>query len=246
MRARAYRLTPPARASPSRRCQNAGVDVEPIALQGKPIGGDRLGDPRKGPEIGEREAHHLGLDPFEAPLRLVARGLHRWLADLDPRGDEVLRLRRRAINHRLHAAALPVPHHHKARNLEHSHAEFERRARSVMGGIGAIGGNERRDVADDEQFARHGAEYGLGIDARIRAGDDDRLRALPPMGQRLIARPLGRPDLGAKAVIAFDQRVHKPASQQTAEMLRCDKAPAPAAQGADGAPSVFAGESRCG
>ena len=66
-----HRLEP---ARPDAR-QHAGVDVEPIALQGKPAGGDRLGDPWEGHEIGEREAHHLGLDPFEAPLRLVARGL---------------------------------------------------------------------------------------------------------------------------------------------------------------------------
>ena len=130
------------------------------------------------------------------------------LPDLDPGSDEVLRLRRRPIGHRLHAAALPVPHHHEARNLEHPDAEFERRARAVMTGVGAVARHQRRDIAHHEQFARHGGKHRLRIDARIRTRDHHRLRALSPMGQRLIARPLGRPDVGAEAAIAFDQWIH--------------------------------------
>ena len=77
----------------------------------------------------------------------------------------------------------------------------------MMARVGAIARHERRDVAHDEQFARHGAEYGLRIDARIRTRDDQRLRALPPVRQRLVARPLGWPDIGAETAVAFDQRV---------------------------------------
>ena len=138
------------------------------------------------------------------PSGLSPAATNRRLADLDPGRDEILRLRRRSIGHRLHAPALPVPQHHQPRNLEHLDAEFERRARSVMARIGAIGRDERRDIAHDEQFARHRSEDRLRVDARIRTGDDHRLRALPPMGQRFVARPLGRPDLGAKSAIAFD------------------------------------------
>src|SRR6202453_2792437 len=68
------------------------VNVEQKALQNEPTCTARLGDPGKGHEIGEREAHDLGLDPFESPLGLVARGQNRGLADLDPGSDEVPRL----------------------------------------------------------------------------------------------------------------------------------------------------------
>ena len=98
--------------------------------------------------------------------------------------------------------------HDDAGDLQDLDAEFQRRARAVMARVGTIERHERGDVAHDEQFARHGAEYRLRIDARIRAGDDHRLRALPPMRERLVARPLARPNFGAKAAIAVDERVH--------------------------------------
>src|ERR1700735_2862654 len=119
-----------------------------------------------------------------------------------------MRLRGRAIGHRLDASALPVPQNDEAGNLEHSDAEFQRRAGSVMAWVWAISWHERRDIAHHEQLTRHGAEDRLRIDARIRAGDDHRLRALPPIRQRFIARALARPDVGAEAAITFDQRVH--------------------------------------
>ena len=90
-----------------------------------------------------------------------------------------MRLRRRAVGHRLDPAALPVPEHDEAGDLQHLDAEFERRARAMMAGVGAVARHQRRDVAHDEQFARNGAEHRLRIDARIRAGDDHRLRLCP-------------------------------------------------------------------
>ena len=104
--------------------ENAGVDVEPIALQRDARRRPAPAIQGEGHEVGERHAHDLGLDPLEPPLRLLACRKERGLADLDPRGDEVLRLRRRAIGHRLDPAALPVPEHDQARDLEHFHAEF--------------------------------------------------------------------------------------------------------------------------
>ena len=101
-----------------------------------------------------------------------------------------------------------MPEHDQARDLEHLDAEFERGAGAVMTRVGSIARHQRRDIADHEQFARHGAEHRLRVDARIRAGDDHRLRTLAPVSQGLVARPLGRPDVGAKAAIAFDERVH--------------------------------------
>ena len=89
----------------------------------------------------------------------------------------------------------------------------------MIAGVGLKGRHQRGDVAHDEELARHGAEHGLRIDARVRAGDDHRLGALPPMRQRLVTRSLGRPYVGAKAAIAFDQRSIRQASQRSTEML---------------------------
>ena len=96
-RARPGRLLYRVEPSPAHIRQHAGVDIEPIALQGKPVGHDRLGDPGEGHEIGEREAHDLGLDPFEPALGLLTRRIDRWLANVDPGGDEIARLRRRPV-----------------------------------------------------------------------------------------------------------------------------------------------------
>ena len=96
-------LNPPARARPGRRAparRCARRTNSPAGKAGPPRPPRRS---REGHEIGEREAHDLGLDPLEPPLRLFAGGLDRGLADLDPGGDEVARLGRRRHGHRLHA-----------------------------------------------------------------------------------------------------------------------------------------------
>ena len=129
------------------------MNVEQIALQRKPAGGDGVADPREGQEIGERQAHHFGFDAAQAPLGRFARGGERRSADLDPRGDEVARLGRGAVGHRLDAAALAVAKHHDAADLQHLDPEFERSARAVMAGVRAIERHEGGDVAHDEQFA---------------------------------------------------------------------------------------------
>src|ERR1700733_2945329 len=77
-----HRLEP---VLPSPRKQTH-VEVEKKALQNEATCTDRLGDPGEGHKIGEREAHDLGLDPFEAPFGFVASGQNRRLADLAPRG----------------------------------------------------------------------------------------------------------------------------------------------------------------
>ncbi len=90
------------------------------------------------------------------PSGLVARGLNRWLADVDPGGDEVARLRRRPHGHRFDPATLPMSEHDEARDLQDLDAKFQRSARSVMSRVGTVLRHERGDVADDEQFPRDG------------------------------------------------------------------------------------------
>ncbi len=67
------------------------------------------------------------------------------------------------------------------------------------------GRDERGDVADDEHLARLGVEDGGGIDAAVRAGDDQDFRALA-LRQFRPALPLARPAFGAETAIAFDHR----------------------------------------
>ena len=158
--------------------------------------------------LASESSNHRGLDAAQPPLRLLPRGVDRRLADLHPTRNEILGLRRRSKNHRLDASALPVPEDDQTRNFQHPDPEFESSASAVVGGVRIVRRDERRDVADYEQFPGDRAEDHLGIDARIRARDDQRLRALSPMGERLVARPLGRPHVGAKSAVAIDQRVH--------------------------------------
>ena len=151
--------------------EHAGVDVEQIALEREPPGRGGVGDPREGQEVREREPHDFCLDPAEPPLRRLARRDQGRLADPDPGGDEVARLRRGPIGHRLDAAALAVAEHDELGDLQHLHPEFERRAGPVIAGVRLIGRHEGRDVAHDEELARNRGKHRLRVDARIRAGD---------------------------------------------------------------------------
>ena len=63
------------------------------------------------------------------------------------------------------------------------------------------------------------------VDAGIRAGDDQRLRLLPPAGQRLVARPLLGPGLGPEAAIAVQQRVHHASGRPSIRRMFCTAAP---------------------
>lgn len=64
----------------------------------------------------------------------------------------------------------------------------------MVASIGLIGRDQRPDVADDEPLARGNPEDALGIQARVGAGNDHRLRGCPvPLGPAAGAFP--RPNM---------------------------------------------------
>ena len=92
--------------------------------------------------------------------------------DLDPGADEVGQAVRRAVEQRVDAAALRVPHHDDVRHLERLDRILDRRRGAVIAGIGLIGRHQVGDVAHHEQATGRRVEDHRRIDPAVRAGDD--------------------------------------------------------------------------
>ena len=68
--------------------------------------------------------------------------------------------------------------------------------------------NDVAHVANDEEIAGLGARDEIGDDARVRAGDEERLRVLAALGEAAKERAVGRKVLRVKRVDPIDQLVH--------------------------------------
>lgn len=67
-----------------------------------------------------------------------------------------------------------------------SHGEFDRRTGAVTVLVRLVGRDKIGDVTHHEQFTRLGIEQQSGIDAGIRAGDDQHLGTLSALDQILV------------------------------------------------------------
>ncbi len=107
---------------------------------------------------------------------------------------------------RLAAAAQPVAHHHDVLHLQELDCEFERGRNAVLTLAGLVGGNHRRDIADDEDLAGVDIEDLRRIDSAVGAGDHHHLGLLA-IAQLFPAGMLRFPGAAAEALVAFDQFV---------------------------------------
>ena len=90
-------------------------------------------------------------------------------------------------------------------DAERQHGELERRARRVMSAVRRIGGDEVRDIADDEDLTGAGIENRLGRGARIAAGDDHDRWILRSLAQPTVTFLLRRIAPAAKIRIAGEK-----------------------------------------
>jgi hypothetical protein len=78
----------------------------------------------------------------------------------------------------------------------------------MVASIGLVRRNKGSHIADHEQFTGACAEYSLWVNARVRAGDHQRFRALPLFSKSFVARTLGGPDVGAKSTVTSNETIH--------------------------------------
>ncbi len=122
----------------------------------------------------------------------VMRGdMTRRIGVLEPRchgGHVFQRLR---LEHGLHRATVGMPADHDVPHAQHSDGVFDRRHHAAD--VLRVRRHHIADIAIDEQFAWLCGEDQLRHDARICAGDEQRMRALAAR-QLLKARTLARID----------------------------------------------------
>ena len=173
-------------------------------------GVDRVLDPRKRHEVGEREAHRLVL----ANVLAHARG---GACMARCRAGSAMRThwptKSEASTGAPSSSALMPPHMAWpsttiSRTCKRPHRELDGRADAVRLVVGAVRRDDVGDVADDEELAGPGIEHHLRVGTAVRAGDDQRARTLAEAAQRFEASALGLPGAGTEAAIAFDQVVH--------------------------------------
>jgi hypothetical protein len=123
-----------------------------------------------------------------------------------------------------------VAHHHDLGDVELRHRELQRRGDAVAQAADFKRRDERRDVADDEDFARRGIEHDHRIDSAVRAGDDQDLGML--LRSKLSpAFAVVRPFSGAEVAIAFDQLCKIAHAAAYIRAGRAGKSPPPSLSG---------------
>jgi hypothetical protein len=129
----------------------------------------------------------------------------RRLGMSQPRGHGGQRRHLLGMQQSLHRAAVRVPAHDDLLHPERRDGELDRRRLAAR--RRAMGRHDVARVAEDEQVAGARAGQQVGIDPRVRAGDEQRLRALP-VGELREQSPQGTEVLRLELVDAVDEVLH--------------------------------------
>ena len=148
-------------------------------------------------------AHALGAGQFGVAGRDDVLGRR---AVPEPARDVGHRLQARGISQRLHRAAVRVAAHDDVADAERHHGVLDRRGDTAV--VGGIGRHDVARVAADKQVAGLGLHDLLGDDARIRAGNHQRLGRLTMGGKFPEQLTAGRKDGLLEMEDATNEFVH--------------------------------------
>ena len=187
--------------------------MRPVQVQAARL--DGLAHEVEGHEVLQALGDHRVFEAGEVALLLLAvaggvERLHRRLDQGDPAADEVARGERiGAEPGGLDAAAGGVAQHDDVLHLEGLHRELDRRGGAVIAAVVLGRRHDVGHVADGEDLAGARIEDHLGRDAAVAAADQQHVRILALVAQRLVLAPLVRQPLAEEAAVAFGQNLRK-------------------------------------
>jgi len=188
----------------------AGEDVVVPAVDGEAAFGESVLDGGLGAEIGELSNDVAANERGQLSLIAVG-GVERLAIEeggldmLEPAAGLGQIHQAGVVDGGLQRATVGVAAEDGVLHLQDFDGVFDgrRAAVHIIGG----GGHDVAGVAGDEQIAGPGAEKEIGDDARVRAGDEEKLRRLR-LGQKMKLIAAEREDLLVKMLVSCDQTIH--------------------------------------